>query len=122
MLFNSLQFLVFFAVITGLYFALPHRFRWPLLLAGSCYFYMAFIPVYILILVFTIVVDYFAGIAIEHSAGRRRKWFLVASIVANVGVLAFFKYYNFLNDNLVHLTGALHVPWDVPFLKIILPI
>src|SRR5437667_6888336 len=122
MLFNSIQFLVFFAFVTSFYFALPHRFRWPLLLAASCYFYMAFIPIYILILAFTIVIDYFAGLLIEGAEGRRRKLFLVMSLVANIGVLAFFKYYNFLNGSLTQLTSWLHVPYRVPFLSIILPI
>src|ERR1700733_5299194 len=62
MLFNSLEFAVFFPVVTILFFLLTHRFRWMLLLAASCFFYMFFKPVYILILVFTIVIDYFAGI------------------------------------------------------------
>ena len=122
MLFNSIQFLVFFAFVTSFYFALPHRFRWPLLLAASCYFYMAFIPIYILILAFTIVIDYFAGLLIEGAEGRKRKLFLVMSLVANIGVLAFFKYYNFLNGSLTQLTSWLHVPYPVPFLSIILPI
>ena len=62
MLFNSLQFLFFFPIVTALYFLLPHRGRWLLLLIASCVFYMAFVPIYILILAFTIVVDYIAGI------------------------------------------------------------
>ncbi len=122
MLFNSLQFLLFFPVVTALYFALPHRWRWSLLLAASCWFYMAFIPVYILILALTIVVVYFAGLAIERSAGRRRKIYLVAGLVANIGVLAFFKYYNFLNDNLLHLFRAAHLGYSIPFLHVVLPI
>ncbi len=122
MLFNSLQFLLFFPIVTALYFALPHRARWPMLLAASCWFYMAFIPIYILILGFTIVVDYFAGLAIARSAGRRRKTFLVASILANCGVLAFFKYYNFLNDNLLLLLQPLHLGHGLPYLHILLPI
>ena len=47
MLFNSLQFAIFFPVVTLLYFALPHRWRGALLLAASCLFYMAFVPAYI---------------------------------------------------------------------------
>jgi alginate O-acetyltransferase complex protein AlgI len=66
-----------------------------MLLLASCYFYMVFKPVYILILAFTITVDYFAGVWIEKSEGKQRKYLLIASIVANVGVLAIFKYYNF---------------------------
>ena len=52
-------------LITSVFFLLPHKYRWFHLLAASCYFYMAFVPVYILIPGFTIVVDYFAGIYIE---------------------------------------------------------
>lgn len=96
MLFNSYEFLLFFPVVTILFFLLPHRFRWFHLLSASFLFYMAFLPVYVLILAVTIVVDYFAGIYIEKSKGRKRKWLLVASIVANVGFLAFFKYYDFI--------------------------
>ena len=67
MLFNSFSFFVFFPLVTGLYFLLPHRQRWALLLTASCVFYMYFIPKYLLILAFTIVVDYFAGLLIEDS-------------------------------------------------------
>lgn len=123
MLFNSFHFLVFFPVVTGLYFLLPHRFRWALLLAASCYFYMVFRPVYILILAFTIGVDYFSGILIENSVGRRRRAWLLASICANVGVLAFFKYYNFLDESLRGLLDAAHLALPVPpLLSILLPI
>jgi alginate O-acetyltransferase complex protein AlgI len=122
MLFNSFQFLYFFIVITSLYFLLPHKFRWILLLAGSCYFYMCFVPIYILILGFTIVVDYFAGISIEKNTGRKRKGFLVASLIANIGVLAVFKYYNFINENLTLLLKHLHLYHQLPYLNILLPI
>jgi alginate O-acetyltransferase complex protein AlgI len=123
MLFNSLHFLIFFPVVTALYFLLPHKFRWALLLLASCYFYMVFRPVYVLILFFTIAVDYTAGLAIESAEGRRRKLFLIASICANVGVLAFFKYYNFLDGSLRDVTHALGLALPVPpLLKIILPI
>jgi alginate O-acetyltransferase complex protein AlgI len=123
MLFNSAEFcLLFFPLVTALYFVLPHRYRWALLLGASCWFYMAFVPVYILILAFTILVDYAAGILIEDSTGRKRRLWLVASIVANVGVLAFFKYYAFLNENLGALVRSFGLPYDVPDLGILLPI
>lgn len=122
MLFNSYHFLYFFIVVTTLYFLLPHRFRWFMLLVASCYFYMTFVPVYILILFFTIVVDYFAGIYIEKSQGRTRKWFLVASLVANIGVLAIFKYFNFVNENITLLMSNMGVKNPIPYLSILLPI
>ncbi len=122
MLFNSLQFLIFFPVVTILYFLLPHKFRWFHLLVASCIFYMYFIPIYILILFLTIIVDYIAGIMIEKASGQKRKLYLIMSIVANVGVLSFFKYYNFFAGNindLLHLSASEH---SVPLLNIILPI
>jgi alginate O-acetyltransferase complex protein AlgI len=122
MVFNSFAFFVFFPVVTALYFALSHRWRWPLLLAASCAFYMFFIPRYILILGFTIVVDYIAGLLIERAEGRRRKLLLVCSIVANVGVLAFFKYFNFLNDNIAALARFIGWNYSISTLSIILPI
>jgi D-alanyl-lipoteichoic acid acyltransferase DltB (MBOAT superfamily) len=122
MLFNSIQFLIFFPAVTALYFGLPHRLRWAWLLAASCYFYMAFMPSYILILGFTIVIDYFAGLAIENAEGRRRKLFLAASLAANVGVLVVFKYFNFLNANLKGLAEALRWNYPVESLAILLPI
>ena len=122
MLFNSFEFLLFFPIVTLLYFLLPHRFRWFHLLVASCIFYIAFVPVYILILFFTIIIDFIAGILIENAQGRRRKWFLVMSIVANVSVLAFFKYYNFFAFNADHLFNWRHINASIPLLKIILPI
>ncbi len=122
MLFNSFAFLIFFPIVTTLYFVLPHRFRWALLLAASCYFYMAFIPKYILILLVTITVDYFAGIGIEASQGRRRWWLLAVSILVNIGMLAFFKYFDFANENLSALVGFLGWNYPVKDLHIILPI
>lgn len=123
MLFNSLHFMLFFPIVTALYFLLPQKFRWGMLLAASCYFYMVFKPVYVLILAFTIFVDYFAGILIEGSEGKKRKWYLIGSIIANVGVLAIFKYYNFLNHTWADIVGisglALPIP---PLLEILLPV
>ena len=60
---------------------------------------MAFVPIYILILFGTIVIDYFAGIIIADAVGKKRKYFLVLSLIANIGVLFVFKYYNFFIDN-----------------------
>ena len=123
MLFNSLEFLLFFPTVTLLYFLLPHRFRWFLLLAASCIFYCVFIPVYIFILLFTIIIDYFAGIYIHESEGKRKKTFLIASLVANIGILCVFKYNNFFIDNVNAVLHALSLPVKpIPFWDIILPL
>ncbi len=123
MLFNSFEFLIFFPLVTALYYALPHRFRWALLLAASCVFYMAFIPVYILILFVTILIDYFAGMWIEDSKDpRKKKIYLGASIVATCMVLFVFKYFNFFNSNISALAGFIGWNYPVSSLGIILPI
>ncbi len=122
MIFNSLHFLFFFTIITTTYFLIPQKYRWFLLLAGSCYFYMAFIPVYILIMAFTIVIDYFAGIFIETSSGRKRKLFLIASIFANISILAIFKYYNFINQNVTMLLHYIGVENPIRLMSILLPL
>ncbi len=123
MLFNSFEFLFFFPIVTAIYFLLPHKFRWFHLLVASCIFYMAFIPVYIFILLFTIVIDYFAGIMIENAEGKKRKYFLILSIVANVGVLCVFKYYNFFVGNMDALLHLAHInTLPIPYLYIILPL
>ena len=112
MLFNSYQFLLFFPIVTLIYFLLPHRLRWFHLLMASFLFYMAFLPIYVLILVVTIVIDYFAGIYIEQAQGRRRKQYLIISLIANIGFLCFFKYYDFIITNLNDV-----LPFHVPILK-----
>ncbi|GAA4321296.1 MBOAT family O-acyltransferase [Flaviaesturariibacter amylovorans] len=121
MLFNSFEFLLFFPIVTLIFFLLPHKWRWLHLLIASCIFYMAFIPVYILILIFTIIIDYYAGIFIEEAEGKRRKWWLGASLVANVGILVVFKYYNFFISNINESFG-LQQTTPLPLLNIILPI
>jgi len=95
MLFNSWSFLVFFPIVTVLYFLAPFKFRWLLLLIASCVFYMAFVPAYLLILAATIIIDYFAAIQIEKSEGRKRSGWLWLSIIFTCLILFFFKYYDF---------------------------
>jgi alginate O-acetyltransferase complex protein AlgI len=83
---------------------------------------MSFVPIYILILGFTIVIDYFAGILIENADTKRKKIFLICSLAANIGVLAVFKYYNFLNLNLSFLLHGFELNNPLPYLSILLPI
>lgn len=123
MSFTSLQFLVFFMVVTlGYYRLKDQKMRVLLLLAASCYFYMAFVPQYILILLGTIVIDYFAGIQIARSSGKSRRMWLILSIIANVGILAFFKYYNFLLVTFLPFIYWLSPESNIPLLDIVLPI
>ena len=124
MLFNTIEFLLFFPAVTLLFYLLPQRWRWLMLLAASCFFYMWFIPKYIFILLVTIVIDYTAGILIERWADspKRKRGALVTSIVSTCLVLFIFKYLNFCSANLVAV--AQHLVWAHPshVLNIVLPI
>ncbi len=124
MLFNSLTFVWFFPLVVAGYFLLPSRFRNVFLLAASCYFYMYFNPVYILILVYTILVDFIAGIKIEQNNGNpklRRRW-LYASLLANLGALVFFKYAGFLLENIFTVFSFVDIHQGFSFWHIVLPI
>ncbi len=123
MLFNSFEFLLFFPIVTLLYFLLPYKHRWLWLLSASCFFYAFFKWYYIFILVFTIVIDYYAAFWIANSTGVKKKWALGLSLAANIGVLGMFKYYYFIVDNFnaVIWKVGIHQHYD-PLWHFLLPI
>lgn len=122
MLFNSLHFLIFLPIVIGLYYLLPQKFRWILIFFASCYFYMVFVPQYILILFLIIIIDYISALTIERVNGKLKLFYLVASLTANIGLLAFFKYFNFFNENLVSVFSLFGKEFHPLNLSIILPI
>lgn len=123
MLFNSFQFLLFFPIVTLIYFLLPHKYRWFHLLVASCVFYMFFIPAYILILFITIFIDYFAGIWIEKSTNQgKKKTYLILSIISTCLFLFIFKYFNFFTDNFNGIAQLIHWNYSLKTMAIILPI
>ncbi len=104
MLFNTPQFFAFLAVVLILFYTAPRSWRKYILLAASYFFYMSFIPKFILLLLSLTAIDYTAArwISVTESP-RSRKIALVVSLTANLGLLGFFKYYNFFAANLAHL-------------------
>ena len=123
MLFNSFEFALFFPIVTVVYFILPHRFRWAWLLAASCGFYMFFKPIYILILLFTIVIDYYAALWIASTPEKKtRQALLIASLAANLGILMVFKYYDFFASTVNYYLGYTGQSEGWPLLDILLPI
>lgn len=118
MLFNSVEFLLFFVLVFILYYALSARYRLWLLLVASCLFYARFIPAYLLILFATILIDYFAAIYIENDTRQSaKKWHLTMGIVNTCLVLFVFKYYNFFVDNYNFLASYAGISginkWDI---------
>ena len=122
MLFNSISFLIFFPTVFLLYWAIPGRARPWLLLIASCYFYMAFVPQYIFVLLYLITLDYTLGRLIGKSIGKTRIFYFLLSIVSNVGTLVIFKYFNFFNASVADLASLLHWNYSLEALSLILPL
>ena len=122
MLFNSISFLLFFIIVTTFYFVLPLRAGRYMLLLASCYFYMVFVPKYIIILAITITVDYFVGVGLEKISVKYKKTLLIVSIISNIGFLFIFKYFNFFNSNVSYIAEFLSWNYPIRSLEIILPI
>ena len=122
MLFNSFLFLIFFPVVVIAYYLLPAHMRPYWLLLASCYFYMSFVPAYILILFTLITLDFFLAQVIAGSRGHAKRVSLWLSVAANVGMLFFFKYFNFFNVNVSALAHALHWNYSYSLLAFALPL
>lgn len=106
MLFNSFEFLLFFPIVLAAYFATPHRYRWMLLLAASYFFYMSWKIEYIILIIVSTLVDYFVAQRMEKIPDKRkRRPLLYLSLLVNLGILAFFKYANFLAFSFQDITG-----------------
>jgi len=109
MVFSSISFLFYFLpCVLILYFISPRKVRNAILAVSSLVFYAWGEPRYVLIMLFSTVVDYTCGrlIAREQGKGKSGKAFLIVSIIANLSVLGFFKYYNFIAGNIMALFGA----------------
>ena len=130
MLFNSISFLIFFPVVILLYFIIPHRFRYIWLLAASYYFYMAWNPVYALLMLTSTFITYTSGILIDKAnktsgggnAAKLKNIYVSISFILNLSILFFFKYFYFAVDNINILLSALHIQLIQPKFDIILPL
>lgn len=137
MLFNSFGYAVFLPIIFLLHWITPRKWRWALLLAASCFFYATWGPEYIVVLLLTIVISYYAALYMER-AGKQRgrsangkknrgaspssKTVLVLSIIFCAGLLFFFKYLNFFSENVAALLQRFSIPMQPFTLRLALPI
>lgn len=123
MLFNSWQYLFFFLPVIILYYLLPFRHRWKLLLAASYYFYMCWKAEYVLLIILTTLIDYFVGIKLGEATDKlKRRMYLVVSLCSNLGVLFAFKYFNFFNDSIRAVLNQFNFFYEVPAFEILLPV
>lgn len=105
MLFHTATFALFLTIVLALFYTAPQRLRRYVLLGSSYVFYMFWNPAFIVLLLFLSAIDYGAALWIEKSGGRGRRLALWTSLAANLGLLGFFKYSNFLLANLGWLAG-----------------
>ena len=123
MIFNSIEFLLFYPLVLLLYFVLPKCCKWPLLLTASYFFYMIWNPPLIFLILFTTAVSYVSAIIIEKTENKRRKKFWLAmTLITSLGVLFFFKYFNFLADSAISIWNLFGGETDFVALNLILPV
>lgn len=123
MLFNSVEFLIFFPVVVTTYFLCPQRYRWALLLAASYLFYAAWRIEYALLLLLSTVVDYTAARRMGQQTERAgRGKYLALSLVVNLGLLFTFKYFNFFNESVRDLFALFNVDYQFAGLDLLLPV
>ena len=123
MLFNSIEYAIFLPVVFIIYWLLPHKYRWILLLISSYYFYMSWNPKYIVLILLTTVVSYLAGRYIDGTDNKtHRKAVLSASLTVCLGLLFVFKYFNFFSESIATLCSSVAIPMHPVTLKLLLPV
>jgi len=123
MLFNSSEFLIFFPIVVTLFFTIPHRVRWILLLASSYVFYMAWEPSYAVLILASTIVDFVVGrLMYNTDAKRTRLIYLLISLFANLGLLFVFKYFNLFAVTLNSLFNMGEIDFSIPESNFLLPI
>lgn len=122
MLFNSLAFSVFLPVVFILYWALPHKFRWVLVLLASYYFYMSWNIKYVFLIFFTTIISYGAAILLEDAENKKKKWILTGATILCLGVLFLFKYFNFFSVSVAKFLDLFAIQINPIALKVLLPV
>lgn len=125
MSFASVEYFSFLGIVSILYFSLPQRFRWIWILSASYYFYASWNLSYLVLIIFSTLIDYCVGFLIgitDIQSQMRRRLLLLLSITTNLSVLFIFKYYNFFADSFEVVLQQLELPYLVPHLNVLLPV
>ena len=111
MLFNTVTYAIFLPAVFLLYWILPHKVRWPLLLVASYYFYMSWNASYVILIASTTLVSYLSALLMERTEDRKKKKLCVAgALLVSLGILFVFKYYNFTVSLLESISEAIRIP------------
>lgn len=121
--FNSVEFIVFFPLVLLLGYLLPQKFRWIMLLIASYYFYISWNFQLIYLILFTTIVSYIAGLVMERSKNKAvRTATMTVTLVVCLGILFFYKYFDFLAVSVTDLLRAFSVPAKDFTLNLLLPV
>lgn len=119
MIFNSLEFVLFFSAVIVCFLIVPARQRWLVLLASSYIYYASWRLYFPCLLMLCTLISYFSALKME---GKHKHFFLIFAVCSNLGLLIYFKYFNFFNDSLGNLFSALGFSYPYGPLNIILPL
>jgi len=123
MLFNSIEFFLFFPFVFITYYVISPKYRWLFLLVASYYFYMSWKPEYAILIMASTVIDYFAGLGIGKSNSKKvRLSLLLVSLCTNLGLLFTFKYFNFFIDSVNSVSGIIPESPTLSQVDLILPV
>lgn len=130
MLFNSISFLVYFPIVTLIYFAITDRFRYIWLLFASYYFYMCWNPKYALLLGISTLITYVSGLLIDYSnhlddkkkSTFQKKLWVALSFISNLSILFFFKYFDFAFSNIASVLSQFGIQLIQPSFDVVLPV
>ena len=123
MLFNSNAFYVFFPIVFAVYWIIPAKYRWGILLISSYYFYMSWNVKYVTLILTTTLVSFCAALLMERTKSRRKKKLcMITALVISFGILFFFKYFNFLSKSITDLLQRFAIPVQETTLNLMLPV
>ena len=124
MLFNSWQFAIFLPVVFALYWSVPQRFRWFVILVSSYWFYMSWNVKYVTLILFTTFISYLAAILLERFNKNKamKKIILALTLIACLSVLFTFKYFNFFSQSFIEFMHLFAIHIHPVTLKLLLPV
>lgn len=131
MLFNSFQFLIFFPIVLTVYYIIPQKIKYLWLLGASYYFYMCWNAEYALLILTSTIITYASGLIIEKIKGlgysinkrnKLKKIVVTCSFLINLGILFYFKYFEFTINTIAKVFEKIHIQLNLPVFDIVLPV
>lgn len=123
MLFNSFAFMIFLPIVFILYWILPYKFRWILLLAASYYFYMSWNAKYVFLILYTTLISYLSALLLEKTDNEKiKRGVLIGASILCLGVLFFFKYFNFVSKSMTDILNLFTIHVHPITLNLFLPV